>query len=402
MITNEALRILTNNLTFTRYMNRSYDSSFGVEGAKIGTTLNVRNPIRYLGGEGPALSIEDITETSVPVVLNRQPHVGITFTSQDLKLNIDDFSRRIIAPAVASIANKIDFAGLQLYKQVYNFVGVPGTIPADLDVYLNAQTALNNNATPQDGQRNFILTPAMEAKIVFALKGLFQSSTQIKEQYEKGKMGTAAGGDWSMDQNCATHVVGTVGTGNPLVNTSNQVGSSIVTDGWVASIANTLRVGDIVQFAGVFQINPQNRQSTGVLQPFVVTADCDSDSGGNITIPISPAIVPAGAYQNVSALAADNAIITVFGIGTASFAGLTAVSTPQGMLFHPDAFTLACADLPLPGGVDNAARASDPDIGLSLRMIRQYSIMTDQWPCRVDVLFGVAALRPELACRICS
>lgn len=402
MITNEALRILVNNLTFTRYVNRNYDSAFGVEGAKIGTTLNVRKPVRYLGSEGPALQIEDITETSVPVVLNHQSQVAITFTSQDLKLNIDDFSRRLIAPAVATIANKIDFYGLQLYNQVYNYVGVPGTVPADLNVYLSAQVALNNNAAPMDGQRHFCITPQMEATIVFALKGLFQSSTQIKEQYEKGMMGTAAGADWSMDQNVASHIVGTVASAVPVVNGANQTGSSLITDGWTVSVANELRLGDIIQIAGIFQVNPQNRQSTGVLQPFVVTADCDADSGGNITIPISPAIVPSGAYQNVSALAADNAVITVFGIGTANFSTLTGVTTPQALLFHPDAFTLACADLPLPEGVDMAARASDPDIGLSVRLIRAYDINTDKWPCRIDVLYGWAALRPELACRIAS
>lgn len=347
------------------------------------------------------MQIEDITETSVPVVLNHQTHVGISFTSQDLKLSIDEFSKRLIAPAVATIANRIDFYGLQLYQQVYNFVGVPGTVPQDLNVYLNAQAALNNNATPMDGQRHVCITPQMESTIVYALKGLFQSSTQIKEQYEKGMMGTASGFDWSMDQNVWTHTVGAIGTSNPLINTAGQTGASLITDGWTANAA-ILNVGDIIQLANVYQVNPQSRQSTNVLQPFVVTAPVVADGAGNATISVSPSIITAGAYQTVTTTPADNAIITVFGIGTASFAGLTGISTPQALAFHPDAFTLACADLPLPEGVDMAARAADPDIGISMRLVRAYDINTDKWPCRVDVLYGWAALRPELACRICS
>ena len=409
MITNEALRVLTNQLAFTKNVNRHYDGSFGVEGAKIGTTLNVRKPVRYIGAEGATLQIEDIVETSVPVVLNHQSHVGITFTSQDLKLSIDEFSKRLIQPAVASIANKIDLYGLQLYQQVYNFaaqsgttVWTPGTAPATLRTYLDAQAALNNNATPMDGQRHVILSPNMEVAIVDALKGLFQSSNQIREQYEKGLMGIAAGFQWHMDQNTWTHTIGEVGaTSAPTMSaTAGQTGASLATAGWIAS-KTVLKTGDIIQIGGVYQVNPQNRQSTGVLQPFVVTADVASASDGTATVTISPSIVTSGAYQTVNAAPAGSAPITLFGQATGTaMNGLSKAATTQGMAFHPDAFTLACADLPLPEGVDMAARASDSDTGLSLRMVRQYDINTDKWPCRLDVLYGWAALRPELACRI--
>jgi hypothetical protein len=400
MITNEALVILRNNITFTRSVQRTYDDQFARRGAKIGTTLNVRKPVRYIGTEGPALTTEDITETSVPVVLNHQWVVGITFTSSDLELKIGEFSKRLIQPAVATIANKIDNLGLAQYTGIANFAGAPGTVPQNLDIYLNAQAALNNSATPMDGQRYVVITPLMEATIVFALKGLFQSSTQIKEQYEKGQMGRAAGFDWSMDQNIATHVVGNA-VGTPLSNGATQTGASIITDGWTATTA-TLKVGDIIDFAGVFQVNPQSRQSTGVLQPFVVTADVTADGGGNITVAIYPSIVTSGAAQTVTTSVADGSAIRVFGTAQAGLAAQAGKSTPQALAYHPDAFTLACADLPLPDGVDMASRAADKDVGLSVRMVRQYDIQTDKWPCRIDVLFGWATLRPELACRICS
>lgn len=408
MITNEALRILVNNLTIARYVSRQYDGSYGVSGAKIGTTLNVRKPVRYIGGEGPALQIEDITETSVPLALNRQPHVGITFTSADLKLAIDEFSKRLIQPAVANIANKVDSAVAALSQMVWNTAAstIPGTTPNDLNYFLNAQTKLNNSATPMDGQRHVVVSPKVESAITYTLRTLFQSSNQIKEQYEKGMMGTAAGFDWSMDQNVYGQVVGALGTAgsiasNPtLTAVAGQTGSSVNTTGWDASINNILNVGDVIQIAGVHMVNPQNRQSVGDLQDFVVTAPVNSDVSGNATIQFAPPITISGAYQTVDVAPAASAVITVYGVAHGSFSTIAGVTSQQNIGFHPDAFALACADLPLPEGVDMAARASDDELGLALRMVRQYDINTDKFPCRVDLLFGAAALRPELACRI--
>ena len=68
-ITNEALMVLENELTFTSEVNREYDDQFAVVGAKIGNTVNVRRPGRFIGTTGPALNVEDFNETSIPVVL---------------------------------------------------------------------------------------------------------------------------------------------------------------------------------------------------------------------------------------------------------------------------------------------------------------------------------------------
>ena len=393
MITREALRVLENNLTFTKTVNRQYDDRFGVEGAKIGTVLNVRKPPRYVGRTGSAISIEDATETQVAVTLDTQFGVDISFTSEDLALKIDDFSKRFISPAVATIANKIDHSGLALYKGIYNSVGTPGTTPNALLTYLQAGVKLDDNAAPMDGDRSVCITPMMQATIVDALKGLFQQSSAIASQYRRGQMGTAIGFDWYMDQNCNTHTVGPLG-GTPLVNGASQTGASLITDGWTASAASRLKEGDVFTVAGVYSVNPQSRQSTGSLQQFVCTADKSSDGSGNLTATISPSITVSGAFQTVTGSPADNAAITV--IGAAS------TVSPQGLLHHKDAFTLAMADLPLPQGTDMAARVSDSQLGMSIRMIRDYDITTDKFPCRLDVLFGWATLRPELACRIQS
>lgn len=394
MITREALRVLENQLTFTKQVNTNYDSYFAREGAKIGTSLNVRKPPRYVGRTGQAISIEDATEEQVTITLDTQFGVDITFSSEDLALSIDDFQERFISPAVATVANKLDNDGMALYKTVYNSVGTPATTPNAILTYLTAGVALDNDSCPQDGKRSLVITPLMQATIVDALKGLFQQATAIASQYAKGQMGIAAGFNWYMDQNCNTHTTGVFTTSaTPLVNGSTSTGATtLVTDGWNSG-SSTVTEGDVFTIAGVNHVNPQSRQSTGSLQQFVVTAATTS-SGGAMTIPISPAIKTTTGFQTVDALPADNAALT--------FVGAESTQSPQGIAFHRDAFCLSSADLPLPGGVDMAARVADKSLGLSIRMVRQYDITTDKWPCRLDILYGWDALRPELACRVQS
>ena len=389
--------VLENNLTFTKQVSRRFDSKFGVEGAKIGTVLNVRKPPRYVGRTGQPIGIEDSIETSVPVALTTQFGVDIQFSSSELGLSIDDFSDRFLKPAAATIANKIDYDGLGLYTTVPNVVGAIGTVPTDLATYLDAGVALDEAMAPRDNQRSVVISPKMQASLVNGLKGLFQSSDKIADQYESGTMGLTAGFKFSMDQNCRSHTAGPLG-GAPIVSGAGQTGSSLLTSGWTAAAAARLKKGDTFTIANVFAVNGQNRQTSTTLRTFTVMSDFSSAADGTGSISIYPPIVgPATpAQQTVSALPAASAPLTITS-GTAS-----QTTSAVGLAFHKDAFTLATADLPLPGGVDMASRVSSNQLGISLRTVRQYNISTDMFPCRIECLFGWAALYPELACRILS
>jgi hypothetical protein len=396
-ITREAMLVLENMLTFTKLVDRQYDPQFAQGGAKIGDTCRVRKPPKYLGRDGQAMQIEDSTESEVPLKVTFQSGCDIQFSSADLALSIDDFRKRFIEPAIVTVANKIDRRGLELYAKVANAVGVPGTVPANLSTYIDAGVKLKDNAAPMDGRWSAVLNPRMEGTLVNALAGQFNPTTVISDLFTKGTMGKAAGFNFAMDQNVVAHTVGPLG-GTPLVNGANQSGASIVTDAWTAAAALRVKVGDVITFTGVNGVNPQNRQSTGVLAQFVVTADCYSDGSGNLTLQLDPPLVASGAYQNVTNLPADNTPIQINGHAS-SYANAV---TPQALAFHPSAFTLACVDLPVPSGTDMAERVSDKQLGISLRLIRDYSIKDDQFPCRIDVLYGWACLRPELAVRIMS
>lgn len=404
MITNEALFVLRNNLTFTKRVNRSYDPAFGVDGAKIGTVLNIRKPPRFVVTSGPGLSVQDITETQVPLALTSQKHVDFTFTTADRLLSIDDFSERLLEPAIASVANVMDFDGLQQFINIGNTVGTVGTTPNTALIYLTAGAVLSNNATPMDGRRSVVINPIFEATIVDALKGLFQSSTQIKEQYEKGQMGIALGFEWYMDQNCGVQTIGALG-GTPAVNGAGQTGSVLNINGVTASVTNYFNAGDVIQIGsgstGVYQVNPQSRLSSGRLQDFSVLSNASSNGSGQVSVNLSTPITPAGQAQTVNASPGNGALITVFSTAAAGQAAIASTQTPVGMAFHRDAFSLATADLPLPtGGVVAAFRAVDKSLGISLRVVQAYDINTDKMPVRIDVLYGWTTLRPEMGCRV--
>ena len=397
MITNEALMVLENELTFSSEVERNYDDQFAVTGAKIGATLNVRRPGRFIGTTGPALNVEDFNETSVPVTLSTQFHVDTQFTTQDLALSLDMFSDRVLKPAVAAVANKIDYDGTTMAKlNTANIVGTPGTPPTSLLTYLTAQAYLDSEGAPRDGRRSCIIEPFTGATIVDSLKGLFVPNTTIGMQYSKGMMGRdSAGMNWKMDQNISAQTFGTY-TGTATINTSTDTG--ILTSGWAQTSTLTLtksgtfipNVGDTFTIANVYAVNPQNRQAYGSnkLRNFVVTAI----SGNAVTV--SPAVISAGQFQNVSITSPGASAVTPF--------NATGAVSPQNIVMHKNAFTLATADLELPDGVHFAGRASDKDLGLSLRVVRQYTINNDSIPTRVDVLYGWAPLYPELACRVAS
>ena len=405
-ITNEALMVLENELTFTSEVNRDYDDQFAVSGAKIGNTVNVRRPGRFIGTTGPALNVEDFNETSVPVTLDTQFHVDTQFTTQDLALSLDMFSDRILKPAVAAIANKMDRDGLVTAKnKTANIVGTAGTPPTGLITYLTAGAYLDSEGAPRDGRRSCIVEPFTSATIVDSLKGLFMPSDKISAQYEKGLMGVdSAGMSWKMDQNVVSHTFGSYSTSVLTTNTATFTGS--LSTGWAststitiaAATANAnLKQGDVIQIANVFAVNPQNRQAYGSnkLRNFVVTADANITAGSSASVTVSPAIITGGQFQNV-VVASTNASAAVTPFNN------TGTVSPQNIVMHRNAFTLATADLELPEGVHFAGRASDKELGLSIRVVRQYTINNDSIPTRLDVLYGWAPLYPELACRVAA
>ena len=387
-VTRKALFILHQKLNFVGSIVREYDDSFAKDGAKIGDTLKIRLPNQYTVRSGATLSAQDTTETSVNLQVATQKGVDLNFTSSDLTLAIDDFSDRILEPAMAVLAAAIEADAMNMVNDVYNQVTNVGAAATFAKVLAGRKILVDNLAPLSNRYCN--LNTQDNVDLVDALKGLFNDQDKLSKQYREGYMGRTAGFDFLENTLWPSHTVGTK-AGTPLVNGASQSGASLVTDGWTASTA-ALKKGDVFTIAGVFRVHPETKASTGVLQQFVATADGTADGSGNLTIPISPSIVTSGATQNVSGSPADNIAITV--AGTASTAhGIS-------LAHHKEAFAFATADLVMPKGVDFAAR--EVFDGVSIRIVRQYDINNDKFPCRLDVLYGYKTVRPHLACRLAN
>ena len=391
MITRKALEILENNLVITRNVNRQYDDSFAVEGAKIGSTLRIRLPDRALVTDGAALQVQDDNEQFTTLTVASQKHIGVNFTSAELTMQLDDFAERVLKPRISQLASSIDADVATSFKSIYQSVGTPGTVPSTSLVLLQAQQKLNEAAAVMS-PRYATVNPAANAGLVEGMKGLFNPTDTISRQFKNGMMGEGVLGfeEINMSQSISQHTTGTTPTAPIVAATVTAEGSTSLAISF-SSGSPTFRIGDVFTVANVYAVNPQTRQSTGSLQQFVVTANLDISSTTTGTLTVSPAMyTSANALATINAFPASGAALT--------FLGGSATQYPQNLIYHKDAITFATADLLLPQGVDMASRQVHN--GISMRIVRQYDINNDRLPCRIDVLYGFSAIRPQMACRL--
>jgi len=388
MITRKALEILENNLVLTRNVNRQYDDSFAVEGAKIGSTLRIRLPDRALVTDGAALQVQDDNEQFTTLSVNNQKHIGVNFTSAELTMQLDDFAERVLKPRISQLASSIDADVANAYRTIGNSVGTPGTTPSTSLVLLQAQQKLNENAAVMS-PRYATVNPAANAGLVEGMKGLFNPTDTISRQFKNGMMGAGVLGfdEVNMSQSIKQHTTGTrAATGNTTGAAVTSEGSSTLT--LTVGSGELIAVGDVFTIADCYAVNPQTRESTGSLFQFVALASSTSTTTATVTV--APMYSANSALATVNSLPATGKAVVFVGAASSQYA--------QNLIYHKDAITFATADLLLPQGVDMASRAVHN--GISLRVVRQYDINNDRMPCRIDVLYGYSTIRPQMACRM--
>jgi hypothetical protein len=384
-VTREALRVLHAKLKFIGTINRQYDSQYAKSGAKIGNDLKIRLPNQYTVRTGAVLDVQNTAEDSVTMSVSTQKGVDMAFTSEELTMDLDDFSKRILTPAMSVLAAAIEADAYSMYKDVYNMIDSDGAAIDYLDI-LDARRKLVENLAPDADEFACQLTPFHVPKLLNDLKSLQNDPRQISKNYKEGMVASFAMTDFYQNTHATNHVSGTAVTGDTLynVNGATESGATIT----VNTGTTTFLKGDVITIAGCNAVHPETKADLGYAQQFVVTAN----SGANATsLAISPAIVVSGAKQNVTGYPTNGGAITKLG-GTANSTQNTS------MLYHKDAFAFATADLVMPSGVDFASRQVLD--GISMRIVRNYDINNDQFPCRLDVLYGYKAIRPQLACRI--
>lgn len=396
IVAKEALPILENILSFSKAVNRDWEDEFTdnmARGYAPGQTINIRKPPRYSVRQGRVAVPQATVEQTVPLTLS-QIGCDIQFTAAERTLSLTRLEDKLRA-ALAPVANEIDRVGLELARlTVNNAVGTPGTLPstqaAAIATFAAANQRLDEMAAPRDGRRAFIGNPAMNGALLQGFAGLFNNGRQIDKQFDTGMIDTPYGLGFGMDQNVPTHTNGTQPSTGGTVNGAGQTGSTITVNG--GTITGTITAGSVITFGGVFAVNPQSRQSTGALAQFVVTANVAS---GATSIPISPAIVPSGNFQNVTASPANAAAITVLGAASASYA--------SNVAFHKDAFTLAMVPMwAPPSGKDNISVSQKTHKGFTLKVTDLYDGINDVSFMRIDALFGYATTYQELAVKVAA
>lgn len=382
---------LENNLVMGKKVYREYKKEF----VKVGDTVNIRRPVRFTAQDGATAVMQDVTEGNFSITIDTRKHVAWEFSTQDLTLTIEEYSKRYIEPACITLANQVDYALTGLYNKVWNWVGTPGQTVNSLTDFLKAPERLDLGAAPKDS-RQAVFSPADHYGVVGGAGSLYIPDV-ARDAYRRGTMGTLAGISTDMDQNIRTHTTGAL-AGGGLVNGASQNVTyaaskttntqSLITDDWTGS--TTFKAGDVFTIADVYAVNPISKATLPHLQQFVIQSDVTADGSGNATLTIAPAIITSGAYQNVSAAPGDDAAITVVGSGSTNY--------PQNLVFHRNAFALVMCDLEMPDGASWKARENQN--GFSIRVVKDYDFTNDKDMIRLDILFGVKAIYPDLATRL--
>jgi hypothetical protein len=394
-VVKDMLRQTINNLQFVRNVSGEDMEDRFLNTPKKGESINVTKAARFVGVDGETFEEEAYEERTIPMVVQQTAGVHVALTNRELMFHFEPnkISERIVKPAAETLANKIDRSALQIATlATYNNVGTPASVPTALKTYNQARAKMSWFGTPPDSQ-HLLISPDMQVEAVDAGKAFFNPVAEISKQFRKGVVGTHAGALVHEVQNLHTNIVGNLG-GTPLVNGASQTGASLITDGWSNSITQLLRKGNRFTIADVYAVKPWTRQSIGALQQFVVKADVDSDGSGNATISIDPPIRLDGAYQNVDALPANNAAITLIGAADAV--------TPQGLRFHPDAFLFTTFKQPEPGGVEFARFIKHPKLPIGMRYIRDWDTKANKQLSRIEVVWAFGVAFPEFACVVNS
>lgn len=388
-----SLSMLHNDLIFCKSINREYDKSFGVTGAKNGGIIKLRDPNQFEVRTGEVMSTQFVEETTQDFVVGTIKGIDWDLSTVDRTLSIDDIEERYLKPMMSRLAAEIDAKAIaNCYPAVYQFQNTTfGTKPVLADV-LSAGARLNQSLAP-DGDRTAMVDSLASNSIVTDSKSLFSPASEISRQYTKGKVGEVGGFAVKRSEMTPTHTTGSRDDTTPICDISSisNGDTTLTTTGGDGTVV----VGDVFTIADVYDVNPETKVSYAHLKQFRyrTAKTCDATD----VFDISPTIYKSGAKQNCYAAAwtGNKAIVNVAagGSGTASTAFV------NSLFFHKDAFTMATADLFLPPGGVAERKVMD---GISMRLWQQGEIINNMIPLRLDVLMGAMAQRPEWAVRVCS
>lgn len=349
IIANEALMVLQNNLTMANLVHRDYSKEF----VKVGDTITVRKPATFVAKNFTGQTeVQDITEGSVTVKIDRFRDITVNVGSKEMTLDIKDFSNQVITPAMQAMAQQIDADLLAVGISKAGKKATVSETPAITDI-AGVGKQLDIAKAPR-ADRRLILPPTILYKYNtldnFA-KQCYKGDSQALKESEIGKVYTC---ETYMSQNCPENqndASGTV-TSYKVAGTKGE-SKFTVSDGKTASA--TIKKGDQLIVDGYL---------------YTVTEDVTLSSGGG-TIYVD---------QNIpETISATDAFV---------------VSKAHALGFHRNGLALVTRNLELPMGNKNAYIASAD--GLGVRVVFDYDSDHKQDKVSFDIIYGIKELDSNL------
>jgi hypothetical protein len=402
IIAAEALEILENNLVMGKLVHRGYEEEFDkrINGYTPGEVISIRRPTDFTVRDGAVAAVQDVVEGKTTFTVDKQKGVDFKFTSQDLTLQIDKLSERVIKPAMVQLANQVDRDLMALYKYVNNHVTLPsGGIDSFADFAL-APTRMDTCAVPQ-GDRSAVLSPANTWAMLGSQTALYIQDA-AKGAYRDASLGRIGGIDTFMSQNVPAHLTGSRAAASDVVAAAftgdtwaatKDTNQSTLNIGTLSGAAVTVKAGDTFTIADVYDVNPVTKEALPHLKMFTAVNN-ETASGSAITsFEVSPAIIPSGAQATVAFAAG----VTDINGKAITWQGAASTLFTQNLFFHKNAFGLVMVPMVKPPGASEVARKSFN--GFSVRVIPVYDGINDHSMWRLDILYGVKAIDPRKAVR---
>lgn len=383
MITKESLRLAHEKSSFVGTINRQFDASFGKASGKIGDTLRIRLPSQYTRRQGSrVMNVQDSEQQNTTLVTATQDGVDMKVNSREFALDMEDFSRLHLEPAIAGMMSGIDSdVIIGCMKATPQVVGTVGSAINDLSVPGAARAKLNQSLAPKDDNRFIQMDSVTMGTLVNGLKGLFHDGAQVKKQYREGMVGRTGMATYYENERVWPMTVSSDVTSVTLDTYTVVQGDADLT---VTGFA-TPNVGMVFTLASCYDVHPETKVAYAHLKQFTIL------SGSTATnVLISPTIYLTGPRQNVSATPGTTAALVFIGTATNTYI--------QSLMYHKDAYTFATAALPLMASAEKCVVQTYD--GLSIRVWQDGDIRNDELLTRIDMLYGYAAIRPQWGCRM--
>lgn len=392
----KALRTLVNRTAVAKYFNTNWNSEFQ-RPFTPGETIRVEYPPLWDIRNGVGYSPQAIQE--INTTINCDQLFGIDFQWDDvelaLKLERDDtrVNEFYMKGPMKKIAQEWDIRAAA-FAAIYsnNIVGVLGTNPTSFSAFSAAAEQIMFELAGVDGTQEAgdvaqIISAGMNTSLIGGMSAVFNPQQEVSKQFKMSEIGTVATFDTLRSMSLYTLTLGTV-AGTFTVNGANQSGSSLTVN---LTAADTIKRGTKIGIASCYPTNPMTRGSVGTARTFTftVTQDLTAVGGGADVLQISPTIYgPGSPFQNISALPANSATLTVMP-GTSSPNGKSGL---VGIALQKDAFARVNVPLSLPKAVEIARQSRDDQTGMAIRFTRTFDATQIRYINRWDTLGGFGYL----------